>query len=61
MVNYKILKNCLLCKKRFSVMKGENRVRYCPECQIKVDDKIQKEIAQDKIDEENAKQEEKTA
>lgn len=35
-------------------MKGENRVRYCPECQIKVDKRIKEEIKQDKIDEENA-------
>jgi hypothetical protein len=35
MVDYKIVKYCRLCKKRFVVSKGEVRVIYCPECQKK--------------------------
>ena len=31
-VDYKIVKYCGFCKKRFTVNKGEARTYYCPEC-----------------------------
>lgn len=30
---YKIIKYCPVCKKRFVVNKGESKIRYCEECQ----------------------------
>ncbi|MFC1768611.1 hypothetical protein ACFLZX_02510 [Nanoarchaeota archaeon] len=36
MVDYKIVKNCMWCRKRFVVSKGEAKRYYCDECQIKV-------------------------
>lgn len=37
MVDYKIIKYCILCKKRFVVMKGQSRIRHCEECQKSID------------------------
>lgn len=32
-IDYKILKNCMRCKKRFSVKKGQSKIQFCTECQ----------------------------
>lgn len=32
MVNYKIIKYCIICRKRFVVNKGESKKRYCEDC-----------------------------
>jgi len=37
MADYKIVKYCRLCKKRFVVNKGESKKRYCDDCQLKID------------------------
>jgi len=37
MVDYKIIKYCKLCNKRFVVNKGESKKKYCEDCQLKVD------------------------
>jgi len=37
MVDYKIVKYCKMCKKRFVVNKGEQRKYYCDICQKKYD------------------------
>ncbi len=37
MVDYKIVKYCRLCKKRFVVNKGESKRYYCDECQLRID------------------------
>jgi uncharacterized Fe-S radical SAM superfamily protein PflX len=37
MVDYRIVKYCRLCKKRFVVDKSENKKNYCDECQKKLD------------------------
>ncbi|MEA3429944.1 MAG: hypothetical protein U9R08_01590 [Nanoarchaeota archaeon] len=42
MVDYKIVKYCRLCKKRFVVPKSESKKYYCDECQIRID-KTQKD------------------
>ena len=36
-VDYKIIKSCRVCRKRFVVNKGESRQNYCKECTIKGD------------------------
>ena len=36
MIDYKIVKYCRLCRKRFLVDKGQVRIIYCTECQKKV-------------------------
>lgn len=38
MVDYKIVKYCRMCKKRFVVRKGESKINYCEECQSKFND-----------------------
>lgn len=43
MVEYKIVKYCKLCKKRFVVDKKEARKFYCDKCQ-KIADKYKKEV-----------------
>ena len=43
MVDYKIIKTCYMCKKKFTVMKGQNSRRYCDECQEKIDQQNQSE------------------
>lgn len=37
MNNYKIVKYCGLCKKRFVVNKGESREIYCEKCRKRLD------------------------
>lgn len=37
MAEYKIVKYCRLCKKRFIVNRGESKMYYCDDCQSKVD------------------------
>ena len=37
MVDYKIIKYCRLCRKRFVVNKGESKKNYCDDCQLKID------------------------
>ena len=36
MIDYKIVKYCRLCRKRFVVARGKVRIIYCTECQKKV-------------------------
>lgn len=36
MVDYKIVKHCRLCKKRFVVEKSEARINFCKECQLRL-------------------------
>lgn len=36
MVDYKVVKFCRFCTKRFVVEKGQNRAIYCDSCQKKV-------------------------
>jgi len=36
MVDYRIVKHCRLCRKRFLVNKGESKLIYCPPCQERV-------------------------
>jgi len=36
LVDYRIVKYCGLCKKRFVVNKGENKKIYCEDCYQKV-------------------------
>ena len=37
MADYRIIKYCRLCKKRFVVNKGESKKNYCDDCQLKMD------------------------
>lgn len=37
MIDYKIVKYCRLCKRRFVVAKGESKKIYCKDCQVRVD------------------------
>jgi len=37
MVDYKIVKHCRLCRKRFVVNKGESKRIYCDECKLKIE------------------------
>jgi hypothetical protein len=37
MIDYKIIKYCRFCKKKFIVRKGESKRIYCDECQEKID------------------------
>lgn len=43
MADYKIVKYCMRCKKRFIVARGESSVRFCQECQQQVDEEIDNE------------------
>jgi len=43
MVEYNIIKYCRICKKRFIVNRGESKIVFCPNCQIKVDTERNKE------------------
>jgi hypothetical protein len=43
MIDYKIVKYCRLCKKRFVVNKGESKQNYCDECQSKFDNEQNEE------------------
>jgi len=36
MVDYKIVKHCIWCRKRFVVHKSEAKKNYCDTCQVKV-------------------------
>lgn len=36
MADYKIVKYCKICKKRFVVNKNESKQYYCDDCQSKV-------------------------
>ena len=36
MAEYKIIKYCRMCRKRFVVNKGESKKNYCDECVIKL-------------------------
>jgi len=36
MAEYKIVKYCRMCRKRFVVNKGQSKIYYCEECQNKV-------------------------
>ena len=38
MIDYKIIKFCRICKKRYIVKKGENKKIYCDECQKRIDE-----------------------
>lgn len=35
MIDYKIIKFCRTCKKRFVVHKAESKKNYCDDCQLK--------------------------
>jgi len=37
MAEYKIVKYCRFCKKRFVVNKGESKILFCGDCQVKMD------------------------
>jgi len=37
MIDYKIIKYCRICRKRYVVMKGEAKKIFCVECQKKLD------------------------
>ena len=37
MVNYRIVKYCRLCKKRFVVDKSDSKINYCSDCQTRMD------------------------
>ncbi|MDD5086968.1 MAG: hypothetical protein PHV16_04410 [Candidatus Nanoarchaeia archaeon] len=43
MVEYRIVKYCRLCKKRFLVNKGESKKNYCDECQLRLEKEREKE------------------
>ncbi len=43
MANYKIVKYCGMCKKRFVVQKGESKRIYCDDCQKRLEEQIRKE------------------
>lgn len=45
MVDYKIVKYCRLCKKRFVVSKGESRKNYCDKCQLRIEKSYLEEAA----------------
>ena len=36
MIDYKIVKYCIICKKRYVVQKGDSRRIYCDECTAKL-------------------------
>ena len=38
MADYKIVKYCWMCKKRFVVNKGETRIRLCVDCEKRASD-----------------------
>jgi hypothetical protein len=42
MVEYKIIKYCRSCKKRFVVNKGEAKIYLCKDCQLKADKEVRK-------------------
>lgn len=42
-MEYKMIKYCGVCRKKFFAMKGESKKRYCEECQKKID-KENKEV-----------------
>jgi hypothetical protein len=48
MIDYKIIKYCILCRKRFVVRKGESKIRYCEECQKKLDKEREKQTREEK-------------
>jgi len=35
MIDYKIIKNCRICRERFVVHKGEAKRIYCDKCEAK--------------------------
>jgi hypothetical protein len=37
MFDYKTIKYCRLCKKKFFIHKGEKKKNYCDECEKKLD------------------------
>jgi hypothetical protein len=43
MVEYRIVKYCRLCKKRFVVPKAKAKVVYCEHCQERIEQSEQKE------------------
>jgi ribosomal protein L37AE/L43A len=43
MVDYKIVKYCRLCKKRFVVNKGESKIIYCDDCKLKIENQDMEE------------------
>jgi hypothetical protein len=49
MVDYKIVKYCRSCKKRFVVNKGESKKNFCDNCQVKFN-KEQERLAQEEKD-----------
>ncbi|MEM4755904.1 MAG: hypothetical protein QW594_02115 [Candidatus Woesearchaeota archaeon] len=36
-MDYQLVKYCLLCKKRFVVMRTQAKKRYCSVCQVRID------------------------
>jgi hypothetical protein len=42
MVEYRLVKYCRICRKRFIVNKGESKKYYCDECQLKVNKEREK-------------------
>jgi len=43
MAEYRIVKYCRLCRKRFLVNKGESKKNYCDDCQLKLDKEVDNE------------------
>jgi len=52
MIDYKIVKYCRVCKKRFVVNKGESKFNYCVDCQKEYEKRMEKQAKLEKEAEE---------